>query len=116
VAAKSRQFTADRTGKGQFLRGNPRNLAGEGIVKKSSSPQRVASVSNICNSWRQGTWVMRSVAPVLASESARSFLGNLHDWGSTGSLKIHGRRGSQKDLKYPRKILVGKTLGPKREG
>jgi len=38
VAAKSRQFTADKTGKGQFR----------------SSPQRVASVSNLCNSRSQG--------------------------------------------------------------
>jgi len=36
VAAKSRQFTADKTGKGQFLRGNRRNLAGEGVVKSSN--------------------------------------------------------------------------------
>jgi len=33
VAAKSEQFTADNTGKGQFLRGNRRNLVGEGVVK-----------------------------------------------------------------------------------
>jgi len=46
VAAKSGQFTADKTGKGQFLR---RNLAGKGVVRKISSPQRVASLSNLCN-------------------------------------------------------------------
>jgi len=28
VAAMSRQFTADKTGKGQFLLGNRKNLAG----------------------------------------------------------------------------------------
>jgi len=43
------QFTADETGKGQFLRENRRNLAGEGVVRKISSPQRVANVSNFCN-------------------------------------------------------------------
>jgi len=32
VAAKSGQFTADETGKGQFFRGNRRNLVGEGGV------------------------------------------------------------------------------------
>jgi len=48
VAAKSGQFTADETGKDQFLRGNQRNLAGKGVVRKISSPQRVASVSNLC--------------------------------------------------------------------
>jgi len=32
VAAKSGQFAADETGKGQFLRGNRRNLAGEEVV------------------------------------------------------------------------------------
>jgi len=50
MAAKSRQFTADKTGKSQFLGGNRRNLAGEGVVRKISSLQRVASVSNLCNS------------------------------------------------------------------
>jgi len=74
VAVKSRQFTADKTGKGQFLRGNRRNLAGEGVVRKSSSLQRVANVSNLCNSQEQETWVTGSVALVLASECARSFL------------------------------------------
>jgi len=49
LAAKSGQFTADKTGKSQFLRGNRRNLVGEGVVRKNSSPQRVASVSNLCN-------------------------------------------------------------------
>jgi len=44
VAAKSGQFTADEMGKGQFLRGNRRNLA-EGVVRKISSPIRVADVS-----------------------------------------------------------------------
>jgi len=73
VAAKSRQFTADKTRKGQFFRGNRRNLAGEGVVKKSSSPQRVASVYNLCNSRSQGAGNMGngSVAPVLASESIK---------------------------------------------
>jgi len=54
VAATSRQLTADKTGKGKFFRGNRRNLAGEGVVRKSSSPQRVACVSNLCNSRSQG--------------------------------------------------------------
>jgi len=31
------------------------NLAGEGVVRKISSPQRVASVSNLCNG--QSQWV-----------------------------------------------------------
>jgi len=37
VAAKSGQFTADKTGKGQFLRENRRNLAGERAVKKNDT-------------------------------------------------------------------------------
>jgi len=40
MAAKSRQFTADKMGKGQFLQGNRRNLAGscekEFVTVKSS--------------------------------------------------------------------------------
>jgi len=52
MAAKSGQFTADETGKGQFLRENQRNLAEDGVVRKISSPNRVVSVSNLCN----GRW------------------------------------------------------------
>jgi len=54
VVAKLRQFTADETGKGQFLLRNRRNLEGESVVRKISSPQRIASVSNLCNSQYQG--------------------------------------------------------------
>jgi len=62
VAAKSRQFTEDKTGNGQFLRRNRRNLGiwqerereREIVVRKTSSPQRIASVSNLCNSRSQG--------------------------------------------------------------
>jgi len=35
VAAKLRQLTADKMGKDQFLRGDRRNLAGEGVVRLS---------------------------------------------------------------------------------
>jgi len=49
MALKSGQFTTDETEKGRFLRGNRRNLAGEGVVRKFLSPQTVASVSNLCN-------------------------------------------------------------------
>jgi len=54
MAAKSGQFTADNMGKGQFLQKNQRNQAGEGVVRKMSSLQRVANVSNanLCN----GRW------------------------------------------------------------
>jgi len=81
VAAKSGQVTADETGKGQFLRGNRRYLAGEGVVRKISSLKGVASVPHLCNGrcqWagNNGTLVKGSVAPVLASESARSFPGS----------------------------------------
>jgi len=34
----------------------------------------------------------------------------------TGCLELHGRRGSLKGLKYPRKTLVGETPGPWKEG
>jgi len=34
VAAKSGQFTSDETEKGQFLRGNRKYLAEEGVVRK----------------------------------------------------------------------------------
>jgi len=73
VAAMSGKFTADETEKGQFLRGDQRNLAGEGVVRKNSSPQRVESglIFAIVEASGQETWVKRSVAPVLTSESAR---------------------------------------------
>jgi len=72
------EFTADEMGKGQFLRGNRRNLAGEGVVKKIPSPKRVASVPNraMVGVIGQETWVKGSVALVLASESASSFTGS----------------------------------------
>jgi len=60
VAAKSRQFTADETGKGQFLRGNRRRLSGKGVVRSTSSPKKEdASVPNLCmvRASGQGTWV-----------------------------------------------------------
>jgi len=61
-AAKSGQFTADKTRKSQFLRGNRRNLAGEGVMRKISSPQRVASVSNLCND--QSQWALEQHSPL----------------------------------------------------
>jgi len=53
-------FTVDKTG-----------LAGKGVVRKSSSPQRVASVSNLCNSRNQG--VGETLGP------------RREGWGPTGS-------------------------------
>jgi len=54
VAAKLGQFTADETGKGQFLRGTA-----EGVVRKISSPQRLASVSNLENGRSQWAGLSR---------------------------------------------------------
>jgi len=92
VAAKSRRFTADKPRKGQFLRRNRSILAVGGVVRKILSPQRVASVSNLCNSRNrgQGTCVMEDVALVLASESARYFQEVQHYRRPTGSLELHG--------------------------
>jgi len=55
VAAKSGQFTSDKTENGQFFRGNRRDLTGEGVVRTISSPQRVVSVSNLGNGRSQWT-------------------------------------------------------------
>jgi len=64
-----------------------------------------------------GTWVKGSVAPVLASKSASSLWEVQRDLRLTESLELHGRRGSQKDPKYPKRTLVGETLaGPWRGG
>jgi len=54
LATKLVQFTADETGKGQFLRGNRRNLAGEVFMRKISFSKKVANVTNLCNG--QGQW------------------------------------------------------------
>jgi len=49
VAAKSGQFTAGEAGKGQFVRGNRRNLAKEKVVRYILSPRRIAGVPNLHN-------------------------------------------------------------------
>jgi len=108
VAAKSAQFTTDETGKVQFLRRNRRNLAREGVVRKISSPQRLASVSNLCNGRCQWAGNIcngeccsgfgKRVCPFILGKS--SMTGN-----PLGSLELYGRRGSQKDSKYPRRAF-----------
>jgi len=76
VAPKLGQFTTDEIGKGQFLGGNRRNLAEEGVVRKISSPKREADVPNLSNDGgqRAGNMGKGSVAPVLASKSASLLL------------------------------------------
>jgi len=58
---------------------------------------------------RQETWVTRSVAPVWRASLPVHFREVQHDRRPTGSLKLHERRGSRKDPKYPRRTLVGET-------
>jgi len=73
------KFTTDETGKDQFLRENRRNLAEEGVMRKISYPRRVADVPKLSNDRGQGAGNMgkgESVAPVLASEFARSLPGS----------------------------------------
>jgi len=113
VAAKSGQFTANETGKGQFLRENRRNLEEEGVVRKVSSPKRVASVSNLCNGRGQWAGNMGKGKCLLRFWRASlpvHFLKVQHNRRPTGSLELHGRRRSRKDPKYPRRSLVGETL------
>jgi len=107
-AAKSGQFTADEMGKGQFPSTNRRNLAGEGVVRKISSLKRIVSVPNLCNGRGQwaGTWINGIVALVLVNLPVH-FQEVQHDQGPTGNLRLHGRRGNQKDPKYPRRTMVG---------
>jgi len=64
---------------------------------------------------REGTWVKGSVASRQASLPVH-FREIQHDRGPTGTLELHGRRGSRRDPKYPRRVLVGETLGPWRGG
>jgi len=49
-----------RDGEGQFLRGNRRNLAEAGVVRKISFPRRVASMPNICTTFHHLNTVVRS--------------------------------------------------------
>jgi len=68
VAAKSGQFTADETGKGQFLCRNRKNLAEERVLRKISYRSRIAGIPYLCNgrASKLETWAKgRSVAPVL---------------------------------------------------
>jgi len=60
-------FTADKTRKGQFPRGNRKNLAGEGVVRKISSPKRVAGVQifAMVGASGQQSWIKESVSPLL---------------------------------------------------
>jgi len=95
-------------------------------MRKISSPQGVASVSNLCNSRSQGAGNMgnreccsglgKRVCPFISRKSSMDFLeiwmlDFLEIREPTGSLELHGRRRSRKDPKYPRKILVGRNAG-----
>jgi len=59
AAAKSVQFTTDESREGPVLPRKQKKLAGDGVVRRISSPKRVASVPNLYNSRArgQGTWV-----------------------------------------------------------
>jgi len=63
-----------------------------------------------------GTWATRSVAPVLAASLPVHCQEVQRDRRPTGSLELHGRRGSQNGPKYPRRTLAGETLWPRRGG
>jgi len=51
VAVKSRQFAADKTEKGQFLRGNRRNLPEERVVRKI---KYISGMPYLCNDRNMG--------------------------------------------------------------
>jgi len=88
-------------------------------VRKSLSPQRVASVSNLCNSWSQRAGNMgngeccsgfgKRVCPFISGKT--NMTGDPLEASS-----YTGGEGVKKDPKYPRRILVGEMLGPRREG
>jgi len=81
VAAKPEQFTVCAAGKGQFLRRNRGNLAKEIFVRRISTPDRVAGVSQLCNDYRAnglGISAEGSVALVLASDSVSLLPGSRH--------------------------------------
>jgi len=92
----SGQFTADKTGKGQFLRGNWRDLAKEGVVGKILSPQRVASVSNLCKDTSLATY---HVSHELGDQSSIIAFIALHDFDY--NLKIISIRSIFKNKPMP---------------
>jgi len=64
----------------------------------------------------QGTWVKDVLLWFWQASLPVHFREVQHDWEPTGSLELHGKRGSQKGPKYPRKTLVGEMLGLWRGG
>jgi len=91
--------------------------------EKISFPVTVDGVMPyLCNDWGGSgasglrTWAKGSVAPVLTSESASSLPGRTAWPGPTGSLELHGRRGSRRESKYPRRTLIGETSESWKEG
>jgi len=108
----------DKMGKDQFFRGNRRNLAGEGVVRKISSPQRVASVANLCNGrcqWAVNIGITKSLLRFWRANLPVYFREIQHDRRNTGSL-VRRRRGSLKDPKYSRRTLVEKRWDRGEEG
>jgi len=86
-------------------------------VRKILSPRRVADVPNLSNDWGQRARNMgKGKTLALASEFTSSLWVVQHDRGPIGSLKLHGRRGSQKGPKHSRRTLVGKMPGSRRGG
>jgi len=96
-----------RDGMCQFLPSKPKVSR-----RKILSPRTVAGVPMFADRRQRAG----NIAPVLASEADIDYQEVQCDRGPTGSLELHGRRGGQKGPKYPRRTLVGETLGPWRGG
>jgi len=78
----------------------------EGVVRKVSSPKRVATVPLIFAMTRASvlrTWIKESVAPFWRVSPPVHHREVERDQDPVGNLELHGRRGSQKGPKYPQK-------------
>jgi len=90
-----------------------RELEKDFVSTKSSE-----SVSNLCNGQCQwaGNMSDGECCFGFSQRVCPLFPRIQHERGPTRSLELHGKRGSRKDPKYPKRILVGETLGPWRGG
>jgi len=88
-------------------------------VREILSPGVVAGCLNFAMTGTNGLGISveGSVALILANVYCQFITGGIqHDLGPTGSLELHEKTGSWIGSKYPRRILIVETSGPRKEG
>jgi len=99
MTAKSRQFTADETRKGQFLQGNRSNLAEERVVRKSTQSSECAVMFAKTGATLPFTHFPCPLAPTIAkikhmeclamSHTKKMILVRFGGWGVQGGVDGH---------------------------